>query len=206
MADDRLLLLARYMGIETTPIQTHWNFLLAIEDDLSRLSRYVEFRKDNFKCYSLEIARIILASGAEVDVVCKQICENLDGSSSASNIHQYRDEIKPVYSQMQDFVVLMPRYGLRLVPWDEWKKTDGVPLWWTAYNKVKHHRDSEYSQANLHNALNAVAGLFVALLYLYKDKAKLAELVPSPELLRPDEPHFGGIMVNGYESSIRYVL
>lgn len=194
------------MGIKTTPIEPHWNYLLAIEHDLGRLSRYVEFTEANFECFSLEIARIILASGAEIDVVCKQICKNLDGSSSASNIHEYRNEISVVYSKMPDFGVLMPRYGLRLVPWDEWKKADGVPLWWTAYNKVKHHRDSEYGRANLKNALNAVAGLFVALLYLYKDKAEQAELVPSPELLRPDERHIAHIEADGYEPSIGYFL
>jgi len=73
----------------------------------------------------------------------------------------------------------------------------GVPYWWTAYNNIKHHRDSEYHRASLKNALNAVAGLFVVVLYLYKEKAQMAELLASPGLLRVDVAHHGGFVPGG---------
>ena len=57
-------------------IESHWNYFLAIEDDLERLSRHIEFDERNFKCFTIEISRILLAS------------------ATADNIHQYRDEIK----------------------------------------------------------------------------------------------------------------
>jgi len=185
------------MDTHTTKIDAHWNYFLAIERDLVVLSRYVEFDVRNFQCFSIEIARILLAAGAEVDVVCKQLCRVSNPKSTAKSINTYRAEIKSLVTNIPDFQVLVPRFGLTLKPWDEWHSVTGVPLWWTAYNKIKHHRDSQYHQASLKNTLNAVAGLFVVVLYLYKDKAKFGELLPSPELLRVDTVHEGGFIVNG---------
>jgi hypothetical protein len=51
------------MTIHTHKIEPHWNYLLAIERDLD-----VEFDERNFDCFSIQIARVLLASGAETDV------------------------------------------------------------------------------------------------------------------------------------------
>jgi hypothetical protein len=81
------------MAIKQSRIEPHWNYFLAIERDLEVLSRYVDFDERNFECFSIEIARVLLAAGAEVDVVCKQICRLANESSKAENIRQYRHEI-----------------------------------------------------------------------------------------------------------------
>lgn len=122
------------MGIKTQKIEPHWNYLLAIERDLEAISRYVEFDEKNFGCFSIEIARVLLACGAEVDVVCKQICKMINAKSTADNINKYRSEIRPSFQDIPQFQILLPRFGLRLTPWDEWNKPNGVPFWWTAYN------------------------------------------------------------------------
>ena len=154
----------------------HWNYFLSVEADLERLSRFIEFDERNYQCFSVENARILIAAAAEADVVCKRLCRELDPASSADNIHKYRDAIVPTSAVLTRFEVLVPRYGLRLKPWHSWDNPGGVPTWWTAYNKIKHHRDTEYYRASLKNVLKAVAGLFVVCLYLYKDKARLGEL------------------------------
>jgi hypothetical protein len=194
------------MAIILTKTDAHWNYFLSVEADLERLSRFVEFDERNYECFSVEIARILIAAAAEADVVCKQICRNLNPASSANNINNYRDEIVQAYPVVPCFEVLSPRYGLRLKPWDNWSDSHGVPVWWTAYNKIKHHRDTEYHRASLKNVLNAVAGLFVVCLYLYKDKAEHGELIPSPSILRPSEDRFGGVTHGGFEFSIKYNL
>ncbi len=194
------------MVITSRQAEAHWNYLLAIEDDLERLSRFVEFDEKNFDCFSIEISRILLASGAEVEVVCKQICKKLNPASSSNSINGYREEIRTAYPGIPDFEVILPRYGLSLRPWSNWNSTDGVPDWWTAYNKIKHHRDREYSRANLKNALNAVGGLFVMVLYLYKKKAVQGELAPRPNLLHVGTDHDGGSSIGGFESGYCYVL
>ena len=62
--------------------------------------------------------------------------------------------------------ILIPRYGLTLKPWISWTR-ETPPLWWTAYNKVKHHRDTGFKEANLGNTLNAVSALFSLTIYHY---------------------------------------
>jgi hypothetical protein len=199
------------MGIQTHKIEPHWNYLLAIERDLDELSAYVELDEKNFDCFSIEIARILIVAGAEVDVVCKQICKRINPTFRARDledlkISDYRRAIKPEFPEIPRFKVLLPRFGMTLTPWDAWNKPPGVPLWWTACNKIKHQRDSEYHQANLKHALNAVAGLFVMVLHLYKDKAESGELLPNPRLLRPAPQHYGGSSVGSYEVGLLYFL
>lgn len=192
------------MGIRTAKIDPHWNYLLAIERDVERLSRYVEFDSRNFECFSIEIARVLLAAAAEVDVVCKQLCQKLNPKSKAEKINQYRDEIIAALPALPQFEVSLARFGMTLHPWDEWNNPTGVPFWWTAYNKTKHQRHAEYHRANLKNALNAVAGLFVVILHLYREKARAGELLPPARLLRVGDQHFLGDTHQGYEFGINY--
>jgi hypothetical protein len=81
------------MTITSSTINIHWNYFLSIEYDLEKISRYVEFDKNNFECFSVEISRVILAAGAEVDVVCKKICKNINPSLSNLHINTYREII-----------------------------------------------------------------------------------------------------------------
>jgi len=194
------------MVIRSTTSLTHWNYFLALEKDLENLSRYIEFSQSNFECHSLEIARILLASASEVDVITKQLCKNLNPSSPAENIHQYRDEILTVYTKIPDFKVTIPRFGLDLTPWSNWKHPNGVPTWWTANNKVKHQRNTDFHKANLQNVLNSVSGLFVILLYFYKEEAENAELIPMQTLLRVTDENFDGSTFNTVEFGINYNL
>ncbi len=39
---------------------SHWNYFLAVEEDLNGVSRYIEFDNNNYKTYSLELARILM--------------------------------------------------------------------------------------------------------------------------------------------------
>ena len=68
------------MSITATKTESHWNYFLSTEADLIELSRFVEFDKKNYKCFSVEMARLLMAAAAETDVVCKQLCR--DGAMS----------------------------------------------------------------------------------------------------------------------------
>ncbi|MQA29177.1 MAG: hypothetical protein GEU82_04960 [Luteitalea sp.] len=194
------------MGIQASKIDAHWNFFLAIERDLEVLSRYVEFDERNFECFSIEIARLLVAASGEIDVVAKQVCRAIDPGSAADRIKAYRTELTANFPHISAFPVLIPRFGLTLHPWETWKRANGVPFWWTAHNKIKHHRNTEYDQANLKNALNAVAALFVMVLHLYAEKARAGQLTPSPVLLRPDEDYVSGYTAIGPELGCNYRL
>lgn len=193
------------MGIKTKPIEAHWNYLISIEEDLEAVSRFVELHEDNFQCFSIEISRLLMAAAAEVDVVCKQICRKINTKSRARSINKYQEEIVKAHNDIPGFRVIMPRYGITLQPWYNWGvKKNYPPLWWTAYNKIKHQRHTHYHRGNLKNALNAMAGLFVVVLYLYRDKAILGELVPALKLLQVTEDHFNGQTMGAYELGINF--
>lgn len=166
---------------------SHWNYLLTLEDDLSRLSRYIELHTDNYGTYSLELARVLFAAASEVDVVARQLCQKLDEGSKADNIAEYRKAILATYPQAWESVVLLRQFGLALTPWSGWE-TDSSPVWWKAYNNVKHHRHTHFAEASLKNALEAVAGLFVLLLLFYRDEAREGKLLPDPRLMSAGHP------------------
>lgn len=193
------------MGIFQITTFSHWNYFLAIERDLEVLSRYVEFTPDNYKAYSIEMARIILSAGSEIDVLLKAICNKASPGDAADSITKYKKVVKSKLPNMMVFQVDIPRWEIYITPWEPWQSID-VPEWWTAYNKVKHHRDDEYHLANLFNTLNAVAALYVAILYLYPLKAEKGLLLPTPSLLRPSIKDHTGFVNRGFESGVIYKL
>ncbi len=166
-------------------IPAHLNYFLCIEDDLQRLSRWIEFSPDNEAVYSIELARLLMTASAEVDVVAKALCKSIDKKSKAENIKDYYSVLIAAVPMLPSAKVLMPRYGLTFCPWSNWGIEDKYtsPDWWTGNNDVKHHRAEHFYQANLKNVLNATAGLLLLLLLLYsKDSHYLS---PAPKLFLP---------------------
>lgn len=143
----------------------HWNFFFAVEDDLASLSRYVEFHEDNFRTYSIEIARILMTAVQEVDVVLKSICAHYGGNGT--NIRDYHDLILPRYPNLRDARVTLMHYSLARTPFAIWSE-ETAPPWWTANNKVKHARDKEFARASLENAIDAVGALLIVNMYRHE--------------------------------------
>jgi hypothetical protein len=101
--------------------KVHWNYFLALESDVVRLARFIEFREDNFSTYSIELARLIMGAAAEVDVVAKLVCKKLDPESRPRNINGYASVILRAGStKLPHLTILVPRYGLILKPWISW--------------------------------------------------------------------------------------
>ena len=175
------------MSIQETETPLHWNFLLALEDDIANLSRFIEPTTGNFDAYSLELARMLFAASSEVDVVAKQLCAQIDSQKRAKCINDYREIITEKIPKFYQTEVLYPRFGLRMKPWLNWE-SDKNPLWWKAYNDVKHERNVHFPKANLKNALNSVAALYVLLLFFHESDAEQGKLSPTPSLLQVGEP------------------
>lgn len=193
------------MGIRETKKLQHWNYFLALESDVEVLSRYIEFSKDNFSAFSLELAHLLLTASSEVDVVCKILCNQVSPDNTADNIYKYREIINPSFPNIKKITVAIPRHGLELIPWKNWQ-SNRTPIWWSDHNKVKHERNINFKKANLKNALNAMAGLYVLLLHFYKDEAEIAELVPNPTLFMIEDEFIDGIEALGTFMRVRYNL
>jgi hypothetical protein len=164
-----------------------WEYFLALEEDLERCTRYVEFDERNFETFSIEFAKLLLAAGSEVDVLAKMICNKLDPAARARKIDQYRLCIMTRRPAFADAEVNMSRYFREpFRPWETWKPAAGGsptnPTWWQSYNKVKHKRNTCFNQATLSNVLNAFAGYFAALLTCVE---LVHENVPRDDRRRP---------------------
>ena len=165
----------------------YWQYFVAIEDDLIKAARFVEFTASNRTTHSVEFARILLAASSEVDVAAKDLCRRIDPSSGADKIHMYRSVITGKFRLLPFTRIQIPRYDISLVPWLSWRE-DKTPNWWDSHNAVKHHRDQAFREANLENSLNATAALMVLLLHLYElIYGSGVDLQPPPQLLFPDE-------------------
>jgi len=171
------------MGIQHAGNDPHWNYFLALEDDFTRLSRWVEFASQNEATYSIEIARLLMTAAAETDVIAKLVCAKVDAKAKADKINRYQAILVDAYPDLPAARVHLPRFGLTLTPWSEWSAPKSPPLWWTANNKVKHHRQSNFADANLKNALNAAGGLLLLLALHYNGVVR--RLSPAPTLFRP---------------------
>lgn len=145
----------------------HWNYFLAIEEDLQKVSRYIEFSSDNMKTYSTELSHILLSAASEVDSVMKQICKMIDPNSNAANINDYKYRLKRDLPSIVDEEFTIDRYGLSYKPWDAWHSNTN-PLWWGNYNEIKHERDKYFKEAHLENAINAVGALLITEVYYYQ--------------------------------------
>jgi len=185
--------------IQTTTSKLHWNYFLALDHDLELVSRYVEFCEPHFDVYSIEFAHILFAAASEVDVIAELLCKQLNPKARCRDINDYRAVLRAALPALPATHVLVPRYGLTLTPWDNWKRPSN-PDWWHSYNKVKHQRDVHFNKATLQNALNALGGLLIFTFYHYsyslsktpgsplRSVLTTAELQPESTLLRlPDD-------------------
>jgi hypothetical protein len=170
----------------------HWEYFLSIEADLERCSRFVEFSPNNYKTNSIEFARIIMAAASEFDTVAKLLCSCIDPSQTPNSINFYHPIIISKYPRFVEFEILMSRYKLTFIPWNNWQ-VGNSPNWWSkGYNKIKHERDQYFHEANLENAILATCGLLAGILYYYDSKlggiTPMIDLFQSPKLLMPQ--HF----------------
>lgn len=186
------------MAIRAKPARLHWIYFLALESDVARVARFIEFQPANFATFSIELGRILLSASSEVDVVAKLVCSQLDPSAKPRNINGYAKVILTSTPKFVTLAALIPRFGLTLRPWDTWTEKDS-PLWWRAYNGVKHQRATFFHEANLQHTLNAVAALFLITIFYYANqhgysffsrdadsrrRAIMSRLTPQSELFR----------------------
>ena len=175
----------------------YWKQFLLLEKEFRKTTLYVALSIENNKTYSDFYAKLLLQIGSEVDVAAKLLCKEINSGTSAENIIKYRDEIMPVYPEIEN--VTIDCAGIAIIPWKNW--TTDSPTWWKIYNGVKHNRggvetyDGEtkenYKFANLKTVSSALAGLYLLELYLYQRvtdrEPQLDTPLPGSRLFKPKD-------------------
>lgn len=169
----------------------HGSYYFVLENDFLETERYVGFDLgDNYlyddhnvtdygysKTFSNEYVKQYQAICSEVDVILQSICKEFDkdGIKVNENANDKRDNIKkyskivlPCWPNIPKQKVKMKSY--ELLPFMNWKINPNFnsPDWWKPYNQVKHNRIHSYTEANLKNVANALAGLYVLECYFMK--------------------------------------
>ncbi len=147
----------------------HWNYLLSLEQDIKRLSNFIEFSEENYKVYSIELLKLNLAIGSEIDVVLKLLCKSYFPERNYESIKDYKIFINKYLSEIIPETICIPRYDIELCPLQEIGILIGdkyeSPFWWKNYNSIKHRRDLEYGKANLKNLIYSFGALAIINLY-----------------------------------------
>jgi len=169
----------------------HWHYYKSILHDLESLSRYIEIAEDNYRTYSIELTRLLLSIGSEVDVVAKLLCKTVDGRTAPKNIEEYRELLCKRFPSLPSIEVSLPMYLISLTPWNDWSENK-TPKWWVCYNKVKHERSTHFREANLENTLFACAGLCVLICYLYYKEIVFTKLGITPLFMFLDPKYRSG--------------
>lgn len=173
----------------------HYQYFLALEEDLEESIKFAEIDSANDAVFSIVYLKILVSTCIEIEATLKQLCQRYSSGSSPNNINELKNIVtssKPNYHLTE---IKIPRYGLKLKPWDEWGAGQN-PDWWRAYNDAKHDRTNNYSRANQKNVILALSALFCNLIYLYADATQKQNLSPQPRLFYFDSL-FPGNLVYG---------
>lgn len=167
-------------------LKSYWNYYLDLENQLLETKRYVEFSDQNDKTYSVEYLKLYQAVCSEIDVVGKEIAQNVNSDFKVNdncNIKKWGFEMQQRFGEIKDKLVLF-NDETTLQPFESWEYEkvpnkngvfyirmvggdDGVIKWWKAYNGVKHRRvglvedDGNFHLANQKNLTLAFSALFL---------------------------------------------
>lgn len=179
----------------------HWQQYIALEEDLVRIARFIEVHDDNMFTYSIELARLLLASCSQVEIVGKSIASLV--GKKAKNIRSIMEVLTESDPSLVHATVTIPRYSQETQPWKAWENSE-APAWWDAYNISKHDEEDALKQASLRNCIDAIAALLLLTLVLGHHR-KVDAYKPSTALFYPPEDFAsldmmpdGGIMYISY--------
>ncbi len=130
-------------------IRQHWQYFLALEQDVITLSRFIEFHEDNLDCDSAEIVKLTIAAATGVDRLFKDVCQRIDAKRPISENPnaKKRDGIKNYQeclstSQFCQCAVTIRLSNLEIQPFKEWEHGQRLS-WWDKYTEAKHPKDQE---------------------------------------------------------------
>jgi|CXWL01.1.fsa_nt_gi hypothetical protein len=179
----------------------HWRYFLSLEKEFAETLRFVEFTPSQQSVYSFEFARLLILICSELDVLFKVVCRSACPGRNPDSIGKYFSCVSGKY-RLESEAVRVDRLSTRVLPFEHWGE-NSPPAWWTAQNKVKHHRHEHFQEATLGNTLHALCGLFVGNLLALNEFSLIDQVHDVPVLLgRDDEPgHL--LLESGYRVELR---
>ena len=139
-----------------------------VESRLLTASRYVEINTHNRNTFSYEFASIIRDCGSIFTSTMDAFVKGTKATAkSETYFSDYRNFLCREITNIDKISLqIRPCFpsGL-IVPYEGLEIPTGVPIWWNAYNHVKHNEHEEFRWGNLENCVVAISAL--ALLGFY---------------------------------------
>lgn len=132
-----------------------------IQNRLVYTFRYIDLDENNSKTFSYEYASILRDIGSVFSSVMHAYIVGSTGKAKKTDINDYRKLLLDATPNIHNYsVALRPHKAIAtIIPLSSFKSHDGIPMWWTAYNKIKHSEYDSYRSGNLGNSINALAAL-----------------------------------------------
>lgn len=136
------------------------------ERHLGDMLRFVPYCREHENVWSPELATVLSLAGNQLDSLWRAEVSALahgkdrDGLNIVDYFQHVGKRVSPKW------VVCWAEEGKVIRPFVQWEgRSAYAPLeWWTAYTDLKHDQFAHLRKATLKNAIEAVAGLFVAIL------------------------------------------
>jgi hypothetical protein len=162
--------------------------LLTAEADLHEAVRYVPYCDAHRGVWSSHFARVILDAASQVDSIWKATTNLVDPTTQGSRltITDHFARFGPSVA-CQGVVFFGGSSPCTISPFAAWRGGSfSSPAWWEAYNRLKHDRFGNQTEATLEHAVNAVAALILAIIYSGKcDLALMAAELLDPSASNP---------------------
>lgn len=179
----------------------HWKYFLSLESEVKYSLRYVEYTDSQELVYSFEFSRLLLLTCAELDVLFKVLCNSINQSAQADSISKYFDTISTKYDVVSEEVSI-PLYSKVNYPFSGWSQNQS-PDWWTACNKIKHHRHTDFQLGNLRNVIQSISGLFIINLITLHETNILSKVYDHPLLIDRDQKPLSLMAETSYEVKLK---
>jgi len=159
----------------------YWYFYINIEEEFLEIGKTIPIDFINRNTFSFKYAQLLQSICSEIDVVFKRFMDFKNYPHDIENIGIYESFIRTNFEKFKSSNITCYRslhnYE-NLKPYENWTPQNS-PKWWKINNKLKHSRSEidgfgveQYKHANQNNVLNALAGLFILLMYFYEEIIK----------------------------------
>ena len=154
-----------------------WSEFKELERQFKEMTDYISLREDHHPVYSKNVGKFLVDTGAHCDNtfrVMYDYCSEVSGEvrKRKPNIKKYRQRIEPFYAlsakrvdvRYHDQRGVLGDYGNPIQPFASFVASsvrNQTPVWWRAYNKVKHDRFNKHQDGTLKNAVEALSGAFL---------------------------------------------
>ena len=158
-----------------------------LEDDLVDFFNYIPIEyypnEESQNIYSPKLAELLIRIGSQVDIFFRHwgVVHNVYNKTHTNNLKidnlnfgNYKDIEKSgeLILSSKKIEILLKNENIN--PFEFWID-NGYPLWWTAYNKLKHHGFTYRKMGNLFNVIEALSALFLLNCVNNDSKSKLTE-------------------------------